>query len=182
MTFILIVLLVVLAAAGAFGVALAVSSKRKYTAQNEIVPGQKSGAPASWAGDNSPEAKLHRRLGDLVRGIRSTEMPDDVRLLDARVGIEQQAVHCDQYLIAVAALPVGESRTKKIEEVGLTVEAIIEAAAEVMGAMPPALASGVDADQITQEVEAARVRMQALVASEPAAQQAPPADVARYTF
>ncbi len=40
--------------------------QEEVRAQGQIVPGAASTAPASWAGAHTPEAKLHRRLGDAV--------------------------------------------------------------------------------------------------------------------
>lgn len=182
MTVLLILVLLVVLGAGGFAVALAVNGKRGYDKQGQIVPGEKSGAPAHWAGDHSPEAKIHRRLGELVRGLRSTEMPDDVRLLDARVTVEQQAVAIDKLLIAVAALPKGEKRSARIAEISATVEQLIETAADVQGALPPAAIEGANLDAIVNEVNAARERMQALVTVEPGVSTPTPEQAARYTF
>ena len=63
--------LVAVVAIVGFGVALTVRSKKDFDDANEVVPGGKSAAPASWAGAHSPEAKLHRRLGDAVRAARN---------------------------------------------------------------------------------------------------------------
>jgi hypothetical protein len=179
---VLFLLLLVVLVVGGFFAALAITSKRKYDKQNELIPGQSSGAPKSWAGDNSREAEIHRRLGSLVKGLRATEMPDDVRLLDARVTIEQQAVAADKLLIAIAALPKGDKRTAKIEEIGAAVEALIDTATEVQASLPPATVDGQNLDAIVAEVNASRERMSELVSAEPGVTQPSPAEVTRYTF
>lgn len=102
----MITALLVIAVVGivGFGVALAVASKRQFSEQNEIVPGTKSPAPVSWAGAHSREAKLHRRLGDAVKGAH--ENPKFVELgLGAQMkSIEAEALAIDERLVAAAAL------------------------------------------------------------------------------
>ena len=92
------IVLLVLIGAGAFAFALARSGKQQYDAQGQIVPGVASEAPASWAGAHTPEAKLHRRLGAAMRGLREVAGApgEEVRLLELRVELEQQALEIDR--------------------------------------------------------------------------------------
>ena len=114
----LLVVLVVLAGVGG-AVALAVSGRRQYAAQNEIIPGQPSEAPASWAGAHTPEAKLHRRLGAMVRGLRDAadHGHEGIDALERRVELEQAALDLDRQLIAAAARGDG-GRTAAIAAIG----------------------------------------------------------------
>lgn len=130
MTTILVVLLVVVALLAAGGVALAVSSRRTFQRDNELIPGTPTSAPAAWAGSHTPEAKLHRRLRDVVRSTRALGLPDDVALLDLRVSLEQQAVAIDERLIAAAALPA-PVRTEPLARLSAAVDAIEAAAAQL---------------------------------------------------
>jgi hypothetical protein len=102
--FLLLVVLAVLVVVG-FWVALAVRSKRDYTHSNEVVPGLKSRAPKNWAGANSPEAKLHRRLRDIVVALRAIPGLEGA---PGRIEVEQLSLSLDERLVAVAALPASQ--------------------------------------------------------------------------
>ena len=88
-----------------FGVALSVRGKRDFAKQNEVVPGKKSPAPASWAGAHSPEAKLHRRLGDAVRAANGNPELMELGLAIQTKQIEAEALAIDERLVAAAGLP-----------------------------------------------------------------------------
>lgn len=107
MTVVLIAILV-LAAIAAFAVALARSGRRQAESQHEIIPGQASDAPAAWAGAHTPEARLHRRLGALVKDLRSSAdaAVEDADDLERRVDLEQRALDLDRRLIAAAGRPL----------------------------------------------------------------------------
>jgi hypothetical protein len=103
---IIVALLVLsIAAVGVFSVMLAARSKKEFAEQNEVVPGQKSPAPASWAGAHSREAKLHRRLGDAVRGARANPRFVELGLASQMNTIEAEALAIDERLVAAASLP-----------------------------------------------------------------------------
>lgn len=89
----------------AFGVMLAVRSKQQFAEQNQVVPGRASPAPASWAGAHSREAKLHRRLGDAVNGVRANPRFVELGLAPQMAAIEAEALAIDERLVAAAALP-----------------------------------------------------------------------------
>lgn len=100
----LLLLAAVVAIVG-FGVALTVRSKRDFDNVNEVVPGVKSQAPASWAGAHSPEAKLHRRLGDAVRAAHNNPRLVELGLSAQTKQIESEALAIDERLVAAAGLP-----------------------------------------------------------------------------
>ena len=100
-----LILLAAVACIVGFGVALSVRGKRDFAKQNEVVPGRKSPAPASWAGAHSPEAKLHRRLGDAVRAANGNPRLVELGLAIQTKQIEAEAMAIDERLVAAAALP-----------------------------------------------------------------------------
>jgi hypothetical protein len=130
----LLVLLLVVAVAGgvAFAVALARRGREDFEEQNELLPGVDSGAPASWAGAHSHEAKLHRRLIAAMQALRSQTATDleDLTALELRVELEQHALAVDQRLVRAAALPVGH-REQVIAEVEVSVVAVEQAATDL---------------------------------------------------
>lgn len=97
---VILVVLAVLAAAGAMAVARA--NRRQFANANEVVPGVATQAPAAWAGAHTPEARLHRRLRDAVAALPPR---DDIERFEARASLEQHALAVDEQLVAVAALP-----------------------------------------------------------------------------
>ncbi|MGI9019003.1 MAG: hypothetical protein ACR2HR_18190 [Euzebya sp.] len=130
---ILIVLAVIaVAGMGAFAVALSRNGARRFAEQNEILPGVASTAPAEWAGSHSPEAKMHRRLGQAVKAMRAQGAlhTEDVTHLELRVELEQHALACDRRLIAAAALPVGH-REQALAQLEVSVSAIESATGDL---------------------------------------------------
>lgn len=104
----MIVSLLLVAAIGgivAFGIALTMRSKQDFDDANEVVPGVKSAAPASWAGAHSAEAKLHRRLGATVRAARGNPRLVELGLATQTKQIESEALAIDERLVAAAGLP-----------------------------------------------------------------------------
>ena len=89
--------------------ALAVRSKKEFTEQNQVVPGRPSPAPASWAGAHSREAKLHRRLGDAVKGAHANPRFVELGLAAQMRAIDAEAMAIDERLVAAAALPAAHS-------------------------------------------------------------------------
>lgn len=88
-----------------FAVLLATRSRQEFAAQNEVVPGRPSPAPANWAGAHSREARLHRRLGDAVKGARANPRFVELGLAPQMAAIEAEALAIDERLVAAAALP-----------------------------------------------------------------------------
>lgn len=130
--------LVVLAALAVLsGVAVAavvaLRTKAAFERSNELIPGVRSAAPASWAGSHEPEARLHRRLRQALAALRANQAFDhDGSLLDLRVELEQQAVEVDQQLVATAALPV-HLRSDPLERLSGAVASLEQAVADLAG-------------------------------------------------
>ena len=134
MTLLLLAGALVVAAAVVGGIALAVTSKRQYHAANQVIPGRPTNAPASWAGAHSPEARLHRRLADVVTALRSHPLLDEgTGRLEARVALEEQVAAIDEQLVAAAALPE-RVRAEPLARVERQVVAVEQAAATLAAA------------------------------------------------
>lgn len=103
------IVLVVLVACVAAAAGVFVMTRRIRAgalAANEIIPGQATNAPASWAGSHDPEARLHRRIRDALALLRSDpKLEYDGARIDARVRIEMAATDLDNRLITAAASP-----------------------------------------------------------------------------
>jgi hypothetical protein len=125
-TFVLLLGVAVVALAVAGAVAFARQGKRDYDHSNEVVAGTATNAPPSWAGDHSPEAKLHRRLRDAVAALPR----DDASLLEARVAVEQLALAIDDQLVTVSRLPE-HVRAQPLAQVAAAVEAVEAGVARV---------------------------------------------------
>ncbi len=155
----LIVLLGVLLVGGgiAFAVALARRSADRYAEQNEVLPGVSSRAPAAWAGAHSPEALLHRRIGEAVRGLRAqSELGhEDVGQLELRVELEQHALAVDERLVAAAAMAPGPHRQRALAELEVSVVAIEQAAGDLARSIGRA---GASSDVMGLEDLAARIK------------------------
>lgn len=103
-----IVLVVIVACVAAVGSVFVMTRRIRDNAlqANEIIPGHKTNAPASWAGSHDPEARLHRRIRDALSLLRSDPKLDyDGARIDARVRIELAATELDDRLIAAARSP-----------------------------------------------------------------------------
>lgn len=177
MTLLVLVGALVVAAVAVGAVALAVTSKRQYRAANEVIPGRPTNAPASWAGAHTPEARLHRRLADVVTALRSHPLLEEgTGRLEARVAIEEQVAAIDEQLVAAAALPE-RVRAEPLAQVERQVEAVEQAAATLVGAGtadgPAAIEQQVD-DVRRQLDDLARIRAE-LDARPPAMPPAPEA-------
>jgi hypothetical protein len=103
--FLLVILaVVVVGAVVTFAVMLARRSKAQLAAGVEVVPGMPAGAPPEWAGQHSPEAKMHRRLTSLARTLASAPL-SDAASIERKVGVEQRLQDLDRRLIALAVVP-----------------------------------------------------------------------------
>lgn len=100
-----ILLVAALVAIVGFGVALTIRSKQDFAAANEVVPGIRSAAPASWAGAHTTEARLHRRLGAAVTALRADPRIVESGLAEPAQRLEAEAVAIDERLVVAAALP-----------------------------------------------------------------------------
>lgn len=152
-----ILLIATVAAVVGFCVALAVRSKKEFAEQNQIVPGVTSKAPASWAGAHSREAKLHRRLGDAVKGAHQNPRFVELGLSEQMKSIEAEALAIDERLVAAAALPVSH-RTAAIDALEANVVELESTIADMVTGVTVA-----DTKELLQEaVSAADIRLQAL--------------------
>jgi uncharacterized membrane protein len=99
---------VVVVAAVAAIVVYAVALKRRSQAQLDAgvqpVPGMPAGAPAEWAGQHTPEAKMHRRLTKLASSLAALPL-GDAPSIERRTAVEQRIQQLDQRLIGLAAAP-----------------------------------------------------------------------------
>ena len=152
MTGLLLVLLLVLLAGVVGAVALARSSKRQYARQNDVVPGVRSSAPASWAGAHTAEAKLHRRLRDAVRSLYQHPRADDPSFASLRSALEQQALAVDERLVAASALP-DAVRDEPLARAAGEVAAVEGAAASLSEVMLTDAVAGTGAlDDVTERL------------------------------
>jgi hypothetical protein len=160
--------LLVLAAVAAVGVAaLAGGVGRTQRRDNEVVPGVATQAPRSWAGAHTPEARLHRRLRDVVRALRT---PGADPHADLRARLEQQAVAIDEQLVTVAAMPE-RLRADPLAEAEAAVNALEDAAAALLqetdSHAPPV-------DAVTERLRLLAEAREELDRSVPHTQQDPP--------
>ncbi len=146
---------------------VALRNAQDFSDANEVVPGVDTGAPKEWAGAHSPEARLHRRLRDVMTAMRDNAALDDPSLATVRTSLEEQAVEIDRRLVAVAALPRSH-RDQPMEQVTRAVEAVEGAVAGIVMLRGP---SPTDVEQALADVRArvgfvqeARAELEALTA------------------
>ncbi|OLR91737.1 hypothetical protein [Actinokineospora bangkokensis] len=102
---VLVVVLVLLVVGGVwFASSLASHAKRKQVAQSGIAGG--TPVPASWAGDHSPEARMHRRLVAASRALESLPL-GDVASIERKVDIEQRINGINAQLVSAAVVSGG---------------------------------------------------------------------------
>jgi hypothetical protein len=150
-------LILAVAAVIGFGVALAVRSKKEFTEQNQVVPGRPSPAPASWAGAHSREAKLHRRLGDAVKGAHANPRFVELGLAAQMQAIDAEAMAIDERLVAAAALPAAH-KDAAIDPLEANVAQLEAAIAELVTSITVADSKA----QLEVAVSAADLKLQAL--------------------
>lgn len=102
----LVVLLVVaVVASGAlFAVALARRSKNQLAVGAEPLPGMPTGAPLEWAGQHTPEAKMHRRLVGLAQTVAALPL-GDAAAIERQVAVQHKIQELDRRLISFAVAP-----------------------------------------------------------------------------
>ncbi len=150
MTLLLLAGILVVAAGIVGATALAVRSKRKFQADNEVIPGRPTTAPAEWAGAHTPEARMHRRLVDVVAALRAHPLLEEgTGMLEARVTLEEQVAAIDEQLVAVAALPE-RVRADPLARIDQQVGLVEQAAADLAAAGAP---TGADPAAIEQQVD-----------------------------
>jgi hypothetical protein len=152
----LILVATVIAIVG-FGIALTVRSKQEFNDANEVVPGTKSAAPASWAGAHSPEAKLHRRLGEAVRGAQNNPRLVELGLAAQTKQLEAEALAIDERLVAAAGLPASH-RAAAVAEFEPQVAALEDAVAALITSTTVSQSK----ELLEQAVSEADIKLQAL--------------------
>ncbi|WP_063009715.1 hypothetical protein [Nocardia kruczakiae] len=100
---VLALLLIVGGAVAAGAVALA-HQRRRIAAENQVVPGTATRAPAAWARSHDPEARLHRRLRDAMTALRAVTAYDTAATVTLRADLEQSALALDDHLVAISML------------------------------------------------------------------------------
>lgn len=155
--FVNVLLIAALVAIVGFGVALTVRSKRDYDESNQVVPGVPTSAPSSWAGTHSPEAKLHRRLGEAVRAARNNPRLVELGLAEQTKRIETEALAIDERLVAAAGLPESH-RADAVAEFEPRVAALEDAVA----ALVKSTTVGQSKQLLEQVVSEADIKLQAL--------------------
>ena len=140
-----------------FGVALAVRARREFAEQNQVVPGRPSPAPASWAGAHTREARLHRRVGDAVRGAHTNPRLVELGLASQMRAIDTEAMAIDERLVAAAALPATH-RDAAVDALEVNVEQLEATIAQMVTSITVADSK----QQLEQAVSAADLRLQAL--------------------
>ena len=153
-------LVLTVAAVVGFGIALAVRSKHEFGEQNQVVPGRPSPAPASWAGAHSREAKLHRRLGDAVKGAHANPRFVELGLAAQMQAVDAEAMAIDERLVAAAALPAAH-RDAAIDPLEANVVQLEGAIADMVNSISVADSK----QQLEEAVSAADLKLQALAAA-----------------
>lgn len=163
MIWVLVVLVAVAVAGGAMAAVTATRQQRSRAARLQVVPGVVTRAPVAWAGAHTPEARLHRRLGDAVRSMRATPASNSPMFTEQRHALEQEAIRIDERLIAVAAL-TGDQRAPAIDQVRELVERYETAVADLVSATlddPSALDAAISDSEIRlRALEAARAEVE----------------------
>ena len=124
---------VVLACVALFvaGIAIGLAVARRRAVGGGARPGRGAGGvevPASWARSHDPEARLHRRVRQVVTALGA--LPDDGAAADVRGAVARAAAALDERLVAVAALPT-RVKAEPLAHVTTEVEGLEAAVAEV---------------------------------------------------
>ncbi len=151
-----LLVLTVVAVVG-FGVALAVRSRKDFAEQNQVVPGRASPAPANWAGAHTREARLHRRLGDAVKGAHENPRFVELGLAPQMAQIDAQAMAIDERLVAAANLPASH-KDAAIDAIEAHVVELEQTIADLVTGVTVSDSRA----QLEQAVSAADIRLQAL--------------------
>ena len=122
----MVVLVLVVLAVGGFVVALAVSGKRKAAGQAGIPGG--AAVPASWAGEHSAEARMHRRLLAASRALAAVPLGGPASI-ERKVAVEQEIHALDAQLVAAAGIP-GAGKDEALTRLEAKVAAVEAAVGE----------------------------------------------------
>ncbi|BDB43873.1 MULTISPECIES: hypothetical protein [Mycobacterium] len=99
------------------------NQQRAITRDSQLIPGQPTAAPRSWARSHDPEARLHRRLRDAMTALHAANAFDTGSTVVLRADLEQTALAVDNQLIAVAGLAPAQ-RDELLQSIARTVESI----------------------------------------------------------
>ncbi len=131
---ILVAVAAAVAAVAGVGIAFAVGATavaKNNKERNQVVPGEKSAAPANWSGSHEREAKLHRRLRDAVAGLH-TIAANDPSLSSTVAAVDKDALDIDHQLVA-ASLLAPRFKEQALNELAEAVEQLEEIAAHAVG-------------------------------------------------
>jgi len=126
---IVVVLVLVLLGVVAFAVALAGKGKRRAKEALGLTPALATNVPREWAGQHSPEAKMHRRLAAAAKSVAGQPF-GDASEIEKRVAVEQQILQLDEQLVAAAAVP-GSRRAELLAELEPLVSAVESSVADL---------------------------------------------------
>ena len=133
MSFLVAIAFIGVALIAAVGAAYALGAQRvKQNARRsqEIAPGQRSEAPLGWAGAHTPEAKLHRRLGDAMKGLREATADDGLVGPNVDV-VEREALKIEKQLVAASHL-APRLKGPAIDELSAAVDQIEDVSAQLI--------------------------------------------------
>jgi hypothetical protein len=134
MTGIIVTLLIIaVAAAAAGGAAIAIGAQRvKQNTQRgqQISPGTPSAVPLGWAGAHTPEAKLHRRLGQAMSGLRAATEDDVLVMANVEV-VEREALKIEQQLVGASRM-ADRLKGPTIAQLGAAVDQIENVSAQLI--------------------------------------------------
>lgn len=150
----LLVVAVAVAAVGGAAVALGARRVKQNTLRSqEIAPGQPSAAPLGWAGAHTPEAKLHRRLGDAMSGLRKATESDSLVTANVEV-VEREALKIEGQLVAASHL-APRLKGPAIDELSVAVDQIENVSAQLIQRSAELSAGDVKAqlDELTERLQ-----------------------------
>lgn len=127
----ILVIAVVVVVGGAAALVLGAQRvKQNARKGQEISPGTASAVPLGWAGAHTPEAKLHRRLGKAMSGLRAAT--EDDALVGANViVVEREALKIEQQLVA-ASMMAERLKGPAIAELSTAVDQIENVSAQLI--------------------------------------------------
>lgn len=127
------ILFVVVAGAAAAVAAFALGAQRvKQNTRRgqQLSPGTPSAVPLGWAGAHTPEAKLHRRLGQAMSGLRAATADDVLVIANVEV-VEREALKIEKQLVS-ASMMAERLKGPAIEELAAAVDQIENVSAQLI--------------------------------------------------
>jgi len=148
MTVALVLFLVITAVIGLAVVGIAAIARHQKHAiadTNEIIPGEPTRAPLSWAGLHDPEARLHRRLRDAMTALRAVDSLENGTTIFLRSSLRQSALNLDDHLVAVSLL-AADHKTKQLQTITTAVQCIEAGVAQYAAAAARPDTTALEAD------------------------------------